>query len=715
MSSTAVSATPIRWPWVLVAGFFVIAFVGFGFVLAHDEDVLEQFGFVLAFGMFGVVGAMIVSRDRRNVIGLLLLWGSAITALSFLSGELTTAFALRGRTGIVATIVAVVGNVGWLFGIVPVLFLLLLLFPDGRFPSPRWRYVWWFILANGVLVLSSMLVGTPELTGSREDVVVDNPFYVPAVADAIGWYAEAGWTFVLLFGLSVSAIVVRFRRSRGVERQQITWFVTAAVFAFGSLVVSELIVTFAPEIEGIDSVVSALAFLALPASIGVAVLKYHLYDLDVVVRKTLVYAMLAVFATLVYLAVVVGAGAWLGRDNSLLTMVAAVIVAVSFQPVRERLTRLANRLVYGRRATPYEVLAEFSERVGEAYADDDVLPRMARVLGEGVGAERADVWLKVDDGLRDVAVWPPAGARMAPVALPNGAVPAIEGADRVYAVEHRGALLGALAITKPANDPVSPADDKLVADLAAQAGLVLRNVRLAEELRARLDDLRAAQKRIVAAQDEERRRLERNIHDGAQQQLVALAVKARLARSLAERDPPKAGEMLEQIEAETQAALEDLRDLARGIYPPLLADEGLAAALRAQARRAPFHVEVRADSLGRYPAEIEAAVYFSCLEALQNAAKYADAGEVTVSLSDRDGTLTFEITDDGRGFDPAAARTGTGLQGIEDRLVAIDGTLAIRSEPGRGATVSGRVPTGSSEDVARPATPSSVTRAEAAG
>ena len=370
--------------------------------------------------------------------------------------------------------------------------------------------------------------------------------------------------------------------------------------------------------------------------------------------------------------------------------------------MRSRLTHVANRLVYGRRATPYEVLSDFSQRVGATYGDDDVLVRMARILGEGVGAERADVWLKVDTDLRQVAAWPGDAERSSPVPLTNGRLPTIAGAGRVYAVEHGGELLGALAVRKPAADPVSPADDKLVADLAKQAGLVLRNVRLTEELRARLDDLRAAQKRLVQAQDEARRRLERNIHDGAQQQLVALAVKARLARSLTDRDPERAGEMLDQIATETQAALEDLRDLARGIYPPLLADEGLAAAIRAQARKSPFDVDIRVEDVGRYPAEVEAAVYFSCLEALQNAAKYADATRVMVTLTERGGHLTFEVADDGRGFEPAAAGYGTGLQGIADRLVAIDGTMTIRSEPGAGTTVVGTVPVSSMVGAGRP-------------
>jgi signal transduction histidine kinase len=252
-------------------------------------------------------------------------------------------------------------------------------------------------------------------------------------------------------------------------------------------------------------------------------------------------------------------------------------------------------------------------------------------------------------------------------------------------VRDQGEVLGALAVTMPVNDPLDDGRNKLVSDLAAQAGLVLRNVRLVEELRA-------SQRRIVTAQDEERRRLERNIHDGAQQQLVALAVKARLARSIVDRDATKAGEMLDQIGAETQDALENLRDLARGIYPPLLADKGLVAALEAQARKAAIRVDVSPDGVGRYRQELEAAVYFSILEALQNTAKYANATHVSVELAQRDGHLTFEVRDDGSGFDPDERGYGTGLQGMADRLAALDGSLRVQSSVGSGTTVAGSVP-----------------------
>jgi signal transduction histidine kinase len=342
--------------------------------------------------------------------------------------------------------------------------------------------------------------------------------------------------------------------------------------------------------------------------------------------------------------------------------------------------------VYGRRATPYEVLAEFSERVGESYATEDVLGRMAQILGQATGAASARVWLHVGAGLQPVASWP-TDAEPAEVArVTDDALPAIAGEDAVE-VRDRGELLGALSVTMPPSDPMNPSKERLVRDLASQAGLVLRNVRLVEELRA-------SQRRLVTAQDQERRRLERNIHDGAQQQLVALSVKTRLARDLTPRDPGKAAEMLTQIDAEIQKTLEDLRDLARGIYPPLLVDKGLGAALDAQARRSLVPTTVKADTIGRYPPELEAAVYFSCLEALQNVAKYADASSATVTLTQSNGHLTFEVADDGSGFDPEAVRSGTGLQGIADRLSALHGELTIRSEPGAGTLVRGRIEVG---------------------
>jgi signal transduction histidine kinase len=287
----------------------------------------------------------------------------------------------------------------------------------------------------------------------------------------------------------------------------------------------------------------------------------------------------------------------------------------------------------------------------------------------------------------------PAPVTAAPVGAgtpgPQAAELAEDGTDdgraRAFVVEHQGERLGALRITSSPREPLTPAGERLVRDVAAQAGLVLRNVAL-------IEDLRASRQRLVAASDEARRRLERNLHDGAQQQLVALRITLQLARQMVADSPDEAAGLLAQTEQAAQDALEELRDLARGIYPPLLADLGLPAALEAQANKAPLPVTVQAPGVGRYAQDVEAAVYFCVLEALQNVAKYAHASVACVTLGYDGHGLAFAVTDDGRGFDQSAAPAGSGVQGMADRLAALGGTLRVSSAPGHGTEVTGRVP-----------------------
>jgi signal transduction histidine kinase len=338
------------------------------------------------------------------------------------------------------------------------------------------------------------------------------------------------------------------------------------------------------------------------------------------------------------------------------------------------------------------VLSQFSERVAESYAADNVLPRMARVLAEGTGAARAEVWLRTGDILRQAASWPADSADAEPARMVGDSLPEMLDADRAVEVRHQGELLGALTVTKRKGESLTPVEEKLLTDLAAQAGLVLKNVGLTSELLARLEDLRASRQRLVAAQDEERRRLERNLHDGAQQNLVALKVKLGLAEMFAEKDPARAKATLAELKADTDEALETLRDLARGIYPPLLADKGLVVALESQARKATVPVEVQSDGIGRYPQETEAAIYFCVLEALQNVQKYGQATAAIVRISARDGELRFEVEDDGKGFDPATTRRGSGLTNMADRLDALGGSIDLDSKPGSGTRLRGWLP-----------------------
>ena len=679
-SATTMRAERVRWPWSILVGFLVTAGIASVFVVMNGESFGEQVPYIVAFSMFGAVGALIVSRESRNRIGLLLLWTAGITALSFASQEIATYLIDRGDRGVLVGAIAIFGSAGWLFGILPAIFLLPILFPTGRPHSRRWRPLPWIVVGSLGFLAIGAIFGTRMLTDANDVPLIPNPLYIPGLGSLGPIWDFGGWFLVLLIASGVSQ-VMRFVASRGVERQQIKWFAFAIVVFVTYLVVSDL-----SHFSGLaESIASGISFLLLPVAIGASILQFRLWDLDVVIKKAVVAGVLVLLALLVYAGAVALVGVFTtDRESTATLFLVALALGVAFRPVMRVARHLVDRLVYGERATPYEVLTEFSERVGTSYATEDILPRMAQVLGEGSGADVARVWLRSGGRLQQAALWPADAPHHEPVPVSDDA-PIGPPGETTLEVRDRGELLGALSVRMPAADPMNPTKEKLIRDLAAQAGMVLRNVRLVE-------DLRASRQRLVAAQDEERRRLERNIHDGAQQQLVALAVKARLARQLTERDPAKTAEMLQQIEAETQTALEDLRDLARGIYPPLLADRGLVAALEAQSRKASVPVSVEADAVGRYPADVEATVYFCTLEALQNVAKYAEADGTVIRLAQSNGSLSFEVVDEGRGFDPDAVATGTGLQGMADRLAAVGGSLEIRSAPGRGTTVAGRVP-----------------------
>ncbi len=693
MATTALISRPSRWPWIVLGVTAAFAAVGLVFVSLNGYSLLGDATNFIAFMGMGIVGALSLSRAPDNRIGWLLLWVAITVGAAFTTGEASIYAAAHGEDALAGWL-AWPGNVLWTVGLFPLLILLPLVFPDGRLPSPRWRWLAW--AGVGVSLLAFITIGFGEATFDVGDVgtpvTIANPLYVPWLGslggvDAVMWPALLG-----LFVAAGASMVIRFRRSTGVERQQLKWFAFAVVVLVTYFVISAVLEGIGVSEGAVGEFISGLAFLGIPVTVGIAILQYRLWDLDVVVKKTLVAGTLVVLAVGVY----AGAVALIGMltvddDRPALLFAIALGLGIAFRPAMRIGRRVADRVVYGRRATPYEVLTEFSERVGDSYATEDVLPRMAQVLGEGSGAEVARVWLRSGRYLHQAAAWPADAVSHDPVSVSDEATSGPPDETTVD-VRDRGELLGALSVRMSASDPMNPAKEKLVRDLAAQAGLVLRNVQLVE-------DLRTSRQRLVAAQDEERRRLERNIHDGAQQQLVALAVKARLAGQFTERDPAKAVELLTQIEAETQTALEDLRDLARGIYPPLLADRGLVAAIEAQSRKGQHGVQMDAQDLGRFTADVEATVYFCTLEALQNVAKYAAADHTVIRLVRANGSLSFEVEDDGQGFDPDAVGSGTGLQGMADRLAAVGGSLEIRSAPGQGTTVAGHVPVTNAHDL----------------
>jgi signal transduction histidine kinase len=671
--------------------------------------------FVFPFCSFAIVGAVIATRRPANPVGWLCIAGSAVLVIGSLSALVGSILvdAHNGFGRYVLLLSAFWNSPG---GNAAMVFLVMLLvFPDGRLLSPKVRWLAYAVVGFG---LSGLILAVINPTpGTLTAVSTTQPgVAIPVSVLAIPGSAPVVNTLSTLWNvisnvLTAGVIVAVFLRLRGADsdtRHQIKWVASSALFLVATILLSNFlpITVFTdpgPVVGPAAALLVSLAVLSVPVAIGVAVLKYRLYDIDLIISRTLVYGVLAAFITAIYVGIAVGIGTLVGsggQPNLWLSIVATIIVAIGFQPVRERVQKIANRLVYGKRATPYEVLTAFSDQVAEAYAADEVLPRMARVLQEATGAQSATVWLKGATALRASATYPDAGTST-PELLPmvNRSLPEIPGATTSVPVEHQGIELGALSIVKRKGDPVTPTEQKLIDDLAHQAGLVLRNVGLASELRNRLGELRSSRQRLVRAQDEERRRIERNLHDGAQRHLVALKVKLGLAQQLAATSPEQAKVTLVQLKADADEALETLRDLARGIYPPLLADRGLVAALESQARKATVDVRVDAEGVERYAQDVEATVYFCVLEALQNVQKHATASQVVIRLRGEKDALTFEIEDDGAGFDTVAVTRGAGLTNMVDRVEALGGSVDVTSAPGAGACVSGNVPAPAREPV----------------
>jgi signal transduction histidine kinase len=513
--------------------------------------------------------------------------------------------------------------------------------------------------------------------------------------------------YVAFFGIAIPVAgflsqAARYRHAATVEERQqsklLMWalglgFLTAIAFFVGIGVLRSFqasgngLVDLRRDAFGVFPVL----FLVIPITLVVVLLRRRLWDIEKVINRTLVYGTLAWIIGILYVGVVAGISTAFGtgdRANIPLTILATALVAVAFDPLRERLQHIANVLVYGKRATPYEVIAHFSDQMAVALYTEEVLPRMAEAAARGVRADRARVRLMMPGGGEESVVWPPGASQ--------------NEFDRVITVLHNREPVGQIAVAKPSAEPLTPAEDQLLADLASQAGLAMRNVRLTVELQARLaqisaqaEDLKLSRQRIVTARDAEQRRLERQIHDGAEKRLRAIEDELRRAGGLLAGHPEQAIEILERVGTEANETLAELRDLARGIFPPLLTDRGLIAALEAQVRKLGSAARLQFDPSvhgARFPAEAEAAAYFCCVEALVNVGKHAGAAPVSLTVGQRDGWLEFVIEDAGPGFDPSGPSKGAGLQKMRDRLEALGGSLEVRSAPGAGAQVIGRIP-----------------------
>jgi signal transduction histidine kinase len=524
--------------------------------------------------------------------------------------------------------------------------------------------------------------------------------------------------------LALAPLRARYSGALGHGRERMEWFgigVTLAATLALVATVLHLLVGWPEQLGAVAAGATALVPLGLLASES---RKMAPHASRLLVQVLAVFGFVVVVSA-IYLIVVLGLGhapKTTGDKEALaLSMVASGVAAVIFVPVRARFLESATRFVYGSREAPDEVLRTFGSRMTRAIPMDELLLQLAESLRKTLGLTSAEIYTGTGEVLERTASVPDLGPaslvvspRERPVVTRAGvsgtawasvwlpSLPAGRGSDqlRVAPVSHAGELLGLIVVQRAAAaGAFSDDDDRVLTDLARQVGLALHNSQLDTALQTTLDEvrkqaqaLRESRARIVASGDAERRKVERNLHDGAQQHLVALAVNLRLTRDIIVDDQEAGLEMLDSLAGEVQETIQELRELAHGIYPPLLVDSGLVEALRAAANRNPLPVAIAAEGIGRYSAETEAAVYFCCLEALQNAAKHAPEATVEVRLWEESGGLLFTVTDDGPGFEPAQAQRGHGYTNMADRLGAIGGTVRWDSEVGHGSVVRGSVP-----------------------
>jgi signal transduction histidine kinase len=608
---------------------------------------------IITFLVFPLMGLVLVRHQPSNAVGWLLLGIGLGIFVIFNSAGFAVGLAPYQALLVVSQVFAFLTGTAWIPFLLMLLLFLPMLFPDGRLLSRRWLLP----IASGLIFAILALVGNMFTVThvAPGEPAVTNPFANPSLAKAFAPFVNLAVPFALaaLVG-SVSSVVVRYRRGNSLQRHQLRWFLCALLLAS--------VPFFLHEVNQTLSNLALLLFVPLlPISIAIAVLRYRLYDIDVVINRALVYGTLAAFITAVYVAIVVGVGRLVGsgnRPNLALSIVATAVVAVAFQPVRERVQRFANRLVYGKRATPYQVMAGFADQMAGTLSADEVLPQMAEAAARGVGAQAARVTLVLPGGAKRSTVWPPTASA--------------DQFERTLPVSYRDELVGEIAVRESPGQAITPGEGRLLADLAAQAGLVLHNVRLTAELQGRLVDisvqaaeLRASRQRIVTAQESERRRLGSEIRAGVQRELEATAEQLDDVERLLGDDGAAAAARLEVLTTETQRTLDGLRELARGIFPPLLADKGIVAALHAHARKmattAVFDTTPELATT-RFDAGVEAAVYFCCTEALRGL-----DGPATVHLRASDDVLTFTI-------DGVAAPNGR-LESLRDRVEALGGSL----------------------------------------
>ncbi|MGI8541346.1 MAG: histidine kinase [Rubrobacteraceae bacterium] len=645
-----------------------MAFISCALALAYLNRYDGPLGFLVAVASAALVGGLISSRRPRMAVG----WIVVGHALCFTLGEFTRQYAIYGALtdpGSLPFATAVAWPSYWLWfpGLVLMLCFLPLYFPDGRLLSRRWRPVAWLaaLVAATTATLAAFQPGDSETPGLPNPLGLEGmrPFGTLDIAVPALWLG-AGC-------LSAASLVVRFRRSRGPERQQIKWLAYALslmllFFLVDSFFLQSLASDAMPFLGGI---VLAAPWLA----IGVAILRHNLYDIDFIINRTLLYGALTACVVGIYVFVVGYLGTLFRTEGSLaISLLATGVVAVAFQPLRDKLQRTINRLMYGERDEPYEVLSRLGERLEGALDPDSALSTIVETVAQAMNIPHAAISLDLNGESVNAA---------------EHGTP--KGTPTILPLAYGGRGVGQLVLSpRSVGEEFSSSDKRLLEDLARQAGVAARAVQLTA-------DLRRSREEIVTAREEERRRLRRDLHDGLGPRLAAQTLKVGSAKSLFPRDPETANMLLEELERDLDGAMADVKRLVYDLRPPALDELGLAGAIRDSASqydserlRVAFE---EPDNLINLPAAVEVAAYRISQEALANVARHANAKECLVRLSVAGNLLELEVSDDGAGL-PEKRRAGVGLASMRERAEELGGTCEVGASPEGGVRVLMRLP-----------------------
>lgn len=686
---------PLAFYFIAAPLAMTMAVLSLGIVLPDSSPTATEITRVVLIALWAGAGLALGVGRRGDRLAPIVLGGALIGAIA------SVADAMSRHDGVNSMLVdgTVRISAGLLVG---VFFHFLVGIPDGRLKTQGRR------LLVTLMYSASAAVGV-GLLGNRIEVRVWPPVALLAAALSIGVYVGNQ----------------RYRVSRAIDRRRMQWVgcaLTVAIEVLLVVVALNLLVDWPHHTLTIGLAASGV----IPISVMAGTHPALIARVDRLLTHTVALAGLTTLVVGIYVVVVVGFGeVSTGNERSLLLLSigATAVAAVAYNPASERLADVANRLVYGERTAPDETLRTFGQRMTRSIPLDELLLQLVESLRRTMRLRSAEVWTG-RRGELELATGVP--HRTAPTILlgekdlPVVARAGISGGTwidvwlselvggrdsaclRVAPLAHAGELLGLIVLERHAEaEAFTESDDLMVTDVARQVGLALHNVQLDSALQASLDqlseansELRSSRARIVAAGDAERRRLERNLHDGAQQYLVAMAVKLRLAHDAVEDQSPDSLELLDELRKDMQDAIGELRALAHGIFPPQLMSGGLREAITGAASRSSLPTTVELCTAARFPAEIEAAVYFCVLEALQNAGKHAGPrAEARVAVWEESGELRFSVSDDGAGFDSQdKGATGHGFVNMADRVGAHGGTLTVSSSIGEGVTIGGAIP-----------------------